>query len=101
MPNIANAIPITLYMTRLKVEVSTLSLSSLDFVEAFNDFEIKDFVKEQLKNMSSWEIKSISLDGSGMYTTSTYSMPGWNLYVMVPNEETVLNAQYEINSLNN
>lgn len=46
MPNIANAIPITLYMTRLKVEVSTLSLSSLDFVEAFNDFEIKDFVKE-------------------------------------------------------
>lgn len=78
-----------------------LSSLSSSFQSDIDDSLIKDFVKEQLKNMSSWEIKSISLDGSGMYTTSTYSMPGWNLYVMVPNEETVLNAQYEINSLNN
>ena len=50
--------------------------------------------------MSSWDVKSISIEGNGSYTRSTYSMPGWNLYVMIPDEETVINARNENNDLN-
>ena len=57
-------------------------------------------ILSSLSNMSSWDVKSISIEGNGSYTRSTYSMPGWNLYVMIPDEETVINARNEINDLN-
>ena len=84
----------------LKNYSEILSNLSYSFNSDIEDELIRDFVKEQLKAKSSWEIRSISVDGYGMHTTSTYSMPGWNLYVMVPYEETIINARNEINSLN-
>ena len=84
----------------LKNYSEILSNLSYSFNSDIEDELIRDFVKEQLKAKSSWEIRSISVDGYGMHTTSTYSMPGWNLYVMVPYEETIVNARNEINSLN-
>lgn len=78
-----------------------LSSLSNSFQSNIDNELIKELVKEQLDSMSSWDIRSISVDGSGMHTTSTYSMPGWNLYVMVPNYDTVNNARNEINNLKN
>lgn len=67
------------------------SLSSA-FQSDIPDEVIRNFVKGQLNEMKPWNIKSISVDGTGTYTTSTYSMPGWNLYVMIPDSSTVKNA---------
>lgn len=53
--------------------------------------EITSLFKMQLSNMSGWNIDSISVDGRGA-TRSTYSYRG-NVYVMIPNEETVNNAK--------
>lgn len=65
---------------------------SAAFQSDIPDSLIRNFVKGQLDDMKSWDIKSISVDGNGTYTTSTYSMPGWNLYVMIPDDATVKNA---------
>lgn len=59
---------------------------------------IKRFIKIQLEEMPSWNIVSISVDGTGSYDY-TYSMPGRPLYVMVPDQTTVDKASNAINTL--
>ena len=60
--------------------------------------KIKELVKMQLDDMSGWDISSISLDGSGTYAT-TYYYPSTELYVMVPNQDTVNNAKASIEAI--
>ena len=88
--------------SRVLLSNYTNILASLNntFQSNVDDSIIRDFFKEQLDSMSTWDIKSISVDGTGLYTTSTYSMPGWNLYVMIPNQDTVNYVRNEINNLN-
>ena len=43
----------------------------------------------QLDKNPSWDIQQVQLTGWGSHSTSTYSMPGWNLYVMEPNYDSV------------
>ncbi len=62
---------------------------------------IKDIFKTQLEKMKSWNINSISVNGTGSYSTNTYSMPGWNLYVMIPDQKTVDDAHQKIIALQN
>ena len=73
------------------------SMTNLIQTNISND-NIKEFVKRELDNLYGWEIDTINLDG---YDSSnyTYSMPGWLLYVMKPNEETVNNAKTKINEI--
>ena len=92
---------VTSSKTLLSNYTNILASLNNSFQSNIDDDIIKKFVKEQLNSMSSWDVKSISIEGTGTYTQSTYSMPGWNLYVMVPNEETVIYAHNEINSLSN
>lgn len=51
--------------------------------------EIGDLIKMQLDNNTSWNIQSISLNGTGATGNYSYLMPGYNLYVMIPYKETV------------
>ena len=90
---------VTSSKTLLSNYTSILSSLSNSFQSNIDDSIIRSFVKEQLNSMSSWDVKSISIEGNSSYTRSTYSMPGWNLYVMIPDEETVINARNEINDL--
>lgn len=60
--------------------------------------EISDIVKGQLDNMVGWNIASNSLDGKGSYAT-TYSGGSTQLYVMIPNESSVVNAMKKINQV--
>lgn len=57
--------------------------------------DITSFIKNQINNIISWDIESISLDG---YDSSnyTYSYSGSKLYVMEPNYNTVENAKNKI-----
>jgi polyisoprenyl-teichoic acid--peptidoglycan teichoic acid transferase len=46
--------------------------------------------------MAAWNITQISVTGVGSYSSTTYSMPEWSLYIMVPDEESVENAREQI-----
>ena len=57
---------------------------------------ISDLIKMQLSDMSSWNIQTYSVTGTGS-SQITYSMPGQYLSVKIPNMETVEHAQNLIN----
>ena len=57
--------------------------------------EITNMVKYQLSDLKSWQVESISLDGTGSMLP-TYSMGRQNLYVMIPNEQTIITAKAKI-----
>lgn len=54
--------------------------------------KITDLIKMQLDKMPSWNITSISLNGSDG-SEYTYSYPHQKLYVMIPDEKTVVEAK--------
>lgn len=60
--------------------------------------KIMDLVKMQLDSMPSWNITSIGLNGSDSYGL-TYTYPHQELYVMIPNEETIKIAKDVIDDL--
>ena len=62
--------------------------------------KIKELVKMQLDDMSKWDITTVSLDGSGMSTT-TYFCPNISVYVMVPYQNTIDEARTQINEILN
>lgn len=62
--------------------------------------EITSLVKMQLGDMSGWNIKQQSLTGSGKMTP-VYSIPNYNVYVMVPNQTSVDEAKSQINAVMN
>ena len=60
------------------------------------DMEYKDIaslVRLQLQDGSSWNINSYAVTGYGSSSRYTYSMPGWNLYVMEQNPDSVAKAR--------
>jgi anionic cell wall polymer biosynthesis LytR-Cps2A-Psr (LCP) family protein len=60
-----------------------------------SDEFVRASVRWQLNNLGNWQVSSIAVDGSGaMLVTHTYgSQP---LYVMVPNEESLVQAKQAI-----
>ena len=65
------------------------------FVTNISDEDITKLIKMQLKNNSSWTIKSISVNGTDAMDY-VYSYNKTKLYVMKPNYETVNNAKEQI-----
>ncbi len=58
------------------------------------------FLQMQLTDMAAWDIRSISLDGTGAYRY-TYSYGSSELYVMMPDEELLASTITEINTILN
>ena len=65
------------------------------FETSFTYSEILDMIKFQLFSNPNWSVESIGLDGIGTYA-QTYSMPGQDLYVMIPNDAVVADTQAKI-----
>ena len=65
------------------------------------DSDLKKLVKMQLDTGADWDVMQIQLTGYGSNSTTTYSMPGWNLYVMEPNYDTVNYASSLIHQMEN
>ena len=57
--------------------------------------EITDFARYQLAELKSWQVESISLDGTGSMLP-TYSMGNQKLYVMIPDQATIDAAKAKI-----
>ena len=51
--------------------------------------------------MKSWKIARQQLSGTGKMGIETYSMPGWKLWVMIPNESSVNKNSKNIKGLLN
>lgn len=62
---------------------------------------IKKYVKDQLNTMSSWEVHSIAVGIIDGKLQETYSMPGVNLYVSIPDKENVKYTSNVINGMLN
>ena len=62
--------------------------------------EVSGLLKYELNDLSSYTITSIQLDGYGSMD-KTYSYPNQDLWVMIPDEETITNAQNIINKVLN
>lgn len=75
---------------------SLLSAIEGTFQTSFTYDQITDFAKMQLNTLRSWEIESISVDGTGSMSP-TYSMGSQPLYVMIPDQTTVDTAKAKIN----
>ena len=84
----------------------SLLLKYDSLLNSFNDLYRTDipkelvtlFIKNQIDTMSGWEIINQEVTGSGS-SQQTYSMPGRNLYVMVPDQISVQTAKDKINSV--
>ena len=70
------------------------------FVTNLNMEDITEFIKKQIDDMKSWEVESQSLNGKDDYQY-TYSYKGQKLYVMTPDNETVINAHNKIEEMFN
>ena len=60
---------------------------------------IKKYVRDQIEDMNSWHIDSTYVEGDGAVYQETYSVPGVELYVMKPNEESRKEVSKQINNL--
>ena len=77
---------------------SSKILSALDgsFNSNITADDISALVRMQLNDMSSWKVESYNVNGKGQLT-KTNSYPNRNLYVMVPDQNTVNTAKAKIN----
>lgn len=65
-----------------------------------SESDISSLVRMQLADLGGWNIERISINGSGTYA-STYSMGDRQLYVVIPNEDSVKAAQDAIEEMMN
>ena len=63
------------------------------FVTSLSQEQISALVRMQLSDLSSWNIQSYSVTGTGAMSTKCYSAEGQNLYVMKPDESSVNEAK--------
>lgn len=77
-------------------------LKTLDklFVTNLNMEDITEFIKKQIDDLKPWEVENQALDGKDDYQY-TYSYKGAKLYVMSPDNETVINAHNKIEEMFN
>lgn len=68
------------------------------FITNLSSEDITKFIKMQIDKMPSWNVENISLDGTDAYEY-TYSYGSSKLYVMMPDNETVVNAQEKIKEI--
>ena len=71
---------------------SVMNAVSGSFETNMPEDQISDLVKMQLADKKAWTITTFTTDGTGVYKP-TYSMPGRNLFVILPNAESVEKAK--------
>ncbi len=75
-----------------------LNALSGEFLTNITNKEITDLIKWQIDGMYSWDIETISLDGSNAFDY-TYSYKNQKLYVMMPYPESVNSVKEKIKSV--
>lgn len=81
----------------LKYDELLDAFSSL-YITDIPSYFIKSFIKEQIDDMSKWNVIKQSLNGYGS-SGYTYSMPGRYLYVMIPDSNSLNSASFKIKEI--
>ena len=74
---------------------SVLKSVENNFTTDFSEKNISKIVKNQLNKKTKWQIESYNLEGTDGREL-TYSYPSKSLYVMIPDEDSVKEAQNKI-----
>jgi len=87
----------------IKKEIITKYANILNSIEGtfetnMTTDEMTSIIKQQLKEMQKWNITSISLEGYDGYGY-TYSYPWQELYVMMPDEDSIEEAKQKIKAV--
>ena len=75
-----------------------LNALSGTFETNMSNDEITDLVKMQIDKMPGWTLEKYSVTGSGT-SAYTYSYPNQELYVMIPDENTMNEAKIKLNEI--
>jgi len=77
-------------------------LNSLNgaFVTNMNHTTMLGFIRKEIQSPRNWQIDSTMLQGTNSYEY-TYTYKNHALYVMVPNEDSIIEAKNKINELKN
>ena len=62
---------------------------------------MKSYIKNQLNDMASWNIESISVNGEDYAAYNTYSLPDWYMYLVYPDQDTIDAAHDKIEAVLN
>ncbi len=73
-----------------------LEVAADSFETSLSRDEITSFIRMQLNEPKNWQIESIAVDGEGVLEP-TYSISDQNLYVMIPDEESLKSFVDKIN----
>ncbi len=63
--------------------------------------QLQDLIKSQLSSPKSFTFESIQVEGSGSSSSSTYSIPGRSVYIMIPSDSSVSSVSSKIKSVMN
>lgn len=77
---------------------SVLNSVSGSLQMSFSESELTSIIRHQVDSMESWDIQQVQLTGTGS-SGVTYSMPGRNLYIMIPNQDSVNRASSLIHQM--
>ena len=77
---------------------SILSILSKSFVTNMDEQDIYDLAKYQLNNSPTWSFSSVNANGTSASRT-TYSAGRTKLYVMIPDETSVIEVKHAINEI--
>ncbi len=77
---------------------SILKSISSGFETNISKDEISNLIQMQLTDMATWNVNSISVNGTGAYRP-TYTFGAQNLYVMIPKQETIQSAKKAIDNI--
>lgn len=84
----------------------TYLLKYPDIIDSVSDYfvtnismgDVQELIKSQLNTLASWDVESISVDGTGDMQY-TFSIPKEKKYVMIPNNDSVKKAKEKINAV--
>ena len=85
--------------TVVKNYADVLDAISGCFVTNMTSEEIQSLIQMQISDMSPWDIEMIAVTGTGSSSTTCFAMPGYSLYVMKPNYDSVEEATAQIEAL--
>lgn len=84
--------------TIIKNYSSILNAVSDSVMTNMSSEDIQKLIQMQLNDMSLWTIEQISVVGTGSTSSTCYSSPGYELYVMEPNYSSVQMASDKVNN---
>jgi len=61
--------------------------------------QIQTLIRNQLSDSPAWNIKSMGVDGEFSMSTECFSMPGWELFVILPDQASIDLAKEQIAAL--